>query len=64
MKLYFVYILQCKDNSYYVGMTSDLGERIIEHNSGKFPEAYTYTRRPVILKWIEKFTDPDQALDR
>lgn len=44
-------------------MTSNLEERLYEHNSGKFPEAYTYKRRPVELKWIEKFTDPNLAMD-
>ncbi|WP_341482141.1 hypothetical protein [Christiangramia crocea] len=28
-------------------MTSNLKERIEEHNLGKFPEAYTYRRRPL-----------------
>ena len=62
MKFYFVYILKCSDTSYYVGMTSNLGERMNQHNSGKFPEAYTYKRRPVKM-WIEQFTDPKLALD-
>ncbi|MDX1544331.1 MAG: GIY-YIG nuclease family protein [Christiangramia sp.] len=63
MKLYFVYILQCNDDSYYVGMTSNLKERIEEHNLGKFPEAYTYRRRPLELKWFEEYTNPNIALD-
>ena len=63
MKLYFVYILQCRDNSYYVGMTSNLVKRLQEHNWGKFPDAYTYKRRPVELKWMEQFTDPNLAAD-
>ncbi|SDR69760.1 GIY-YIG nuclease family protein [Christiangramia echinicola] len=63
MKFYFVYILKCSDASYYVGMTSNLGERMNQHNSGEFPEAYTYKRRPVKLMWIEQFTDPKLALD-
>lgn len=33
----------------------------MEHNSGVHPTAYTYTRRPVTLKWFEKFTDPQAA---
>ncbi len=64
MKFYYVYILLCIDNSYYVGMTSALDERVRQHNSGFFPEAYTFQRRPVELKWFEKFTDASQAMDR
>ncbi|MCP9198339.1 GIY-YIG nuclease family protein [Gramella sp. GC03-9] len=63
MKLYFVYIVQCNDKSYYVGMTSNMEQRLNEHNSGKYPDAYTFSRRPVELKWIEQFTDPDIAMD-
>ena len=61
MKSYFVYILHCNDNSFYVGLTSELEERISQHNSGKFPEAFTCYRRPVSLKWFEKFKDPKLA---
>jgi len=52
MKLYYVYLLECNDNSFYVGMTSNLKERLLQHNLGKFPEAYTFNRRPVKLMWV------------
>lgn len=29
-----MYILQCKDDSYYVGSTNDLPKRIEEHKQG------------------------------
>ncbi|MDT0643043.1 GIY-YIG nuclease family protein [Zunongwangia sp. F363] len=61
MKLFFVYIVQCSDNSFYTGVTSNLGKRLYEHNAGVHPGAYTYKRRPVVLKWFEQFTDPFQA---
>ncbi len=62
MKIFYVYIVQCSDNSFYVGVTSNLNKRLIEHNSGLYPTSYTYTRRPVNLKWFEQFTDPEAAL--
>ena len=62
MKLYFVYILQCADNSYYTGITSNLDKRLEEHNSGKHRSSYTFSRRPLKLVWIENFTDPNQAI--
>ena len=61
MKLFYVYIVQCADQSFYTGVTSNPGKRLYEHNAGVHPEAYTYQRRPVVLKWIEQFTDPYQA---
>jgi putative endonuclease len=52
----FVYILQCCDDSYYVGSAvgGDLAKRIAEYQSGVFP-GYTYSRRPVELVWSEHF---------
>jgi putative endonuclease len=63
MKFYYVYILLCNDNSLYVGVTSNVDRRIIEHNEGKYPDAYTHSRRPVELVFYEKFTDPNQAIE-
>ena len=61
MKLFFVYIVECSDKSFYTGVTSNLDKRLYEHNTGIHPEAYTYQRRPVVLKWFEQFTDPYEA---
>jgi putative endonuclease len=62
MKLYYVYILRCSDNSLYTGITNDLERRVNEHNDGKLPNAYTYNKRPVIIEWFQEFTDPNQAI--
>ncbi|OIQ35522.1 MAG: hypothetical protein BM563_11960 [Bacteroidetes bacterium MedPE-SWsnd-G1] len=62
MKLYFVYIVECSDTSYYIGITNDLKRRIYEHNDGVKKEAYTFVRRPVELKWFEQFTNPNEAI--
>ena len=40
----------------YVGMTSDVAERIAKHNSGFGPE-FTKKRRPVELIWCQEFKD-------
>jgi putative endonuclease len=52
----FVYMLQCADGSYYVGIATgdDLWKRITEHETGAYP-GYTSTRRPVQLVWSEHF---------
>jgi putative endonuclease len=63
MKFYYVYILCCSDSSLYVGVTSDIERRLMEHNSGKYPDAYTHSRRPVILVFYQDFTDPNQAIE-
>lgn len=61
---YSVYIIQCKDGSYYIGVTNDLDRRLWEHNSGFDIGCYTYTRRPVKLKYYETTSDIKQAILR
>jgi len=61
---YYVYILQCADGSYYIGITSDQERRLNEHNEGIDPNCYTYIRRPVELKYFEHFTEVMQAIAR
>ncbi|MCM4155324.1 GIY-YIG nuclease family protein [Gramella sp. AN32] len=62
MKFYYVYIVLCLDLSFYTGITSNLDKRIQDHNDGKHPDAYTFLRRPVELKWFEKFTNAQEAI--
>ena len=62
MKTYFVYILKCKDDSFYTGITNNVERRLYEHNIGLHKEAYTFSRRPVELVWYEMFTEPTQAI--
>ena len=61
---YYVYIVECSDGSYYIGITNDLDRRMWEHNTGYDPKCYTYNRRPVELKYFEHYTDIDQAISR
>jgi len=52
---HFVYILQCADQSLYVGCTNDLDRRIKQHNNSKWGAHYTKIRRPVVLIHSEEF---------
>jgi putative endonuclease len=63
MKIYFVYILKCSDNTYYTGITSNLSKRITEHKSGKYVSSYTYKRRPILLAYYAEFTDVELAIN-
>ncbi|MCP4052511.1 MAG: GIY-YIG nuclease family protein [Mesoflavibacter sp.] len=62
MKISYVYILKCSDNTYYTGITSNLERRIIEHKLGKHIESYTYKRRPIELMFYAEFTDISIAI--
>lgn len=51
--MWYIYILLCKDNSYYTGITNNLEKRINTHNKGKGAK-YTKYRLPVtLLKYFE-----------
>ena len=58
---YFVYVVECSDKSYYTGVTNDLDRRIWEHNNDD-TNSYTSKRRPVILKYFQRFQNINAAI--
>jgi putative endonuclease len=64
MNKFFVYILECADKSLYVGCTNNLERRLEQHNNSKWGAHYTKIRRPVILKYSEKFETLREARRR
>ena len=61
MGKFFVYMLKCADESFYIGLTSDILNRLTEHEQGLSRKAYTYSRRPVELVWVGDFPTHDEA---
>lgn len=61
---YFVYLLECADNTLYVGCTNDVEKRLKQHNESKSGAHYTKIRRPVTLKYQERFKTLRQARKR
>lgn len=61
---YYVYILECSDGSYYVGVTNNLERRLWEHQEGYNKGCYTFSRRPVTLKYYEHFSYINSAIER
>jgi len=59
-----VYIVRCRDNSLYTGITKDLHKRILEHNSGPKGARYTRSRRPVALVYSEQAASRSVATTR
>jgi putative endonuclease len=59
--MYFLYILQCNDQTLYTGITTDLDRRIKEHNSSKLGAKYTKIRRPVKLVYSQQFINRSEA---
>ena len=64
MKKWYVYILECSDNTLYTWFTLDLEKRVFEHNNSKTWAKYTSGRRPVKLVYSEYFEDSNKARSR
>ena len=60
---WFVYIMECRDGSFYTGVTNNLERRQHQHNEGTASK-YTRSRRPVTLRYQELCGSRSQALIR
>ena len=63
MAEWFVYILQCADDTLYNGITNDLIRRCQQHNAGT-ASRYTRSRLPVVLVYQESQASRSLALKR
>ena len=61
MKDFYVYILQCNDDSYYVGHTDDISRRINQHSLGK-ESGYVSTRLPIELAFLQACASRAEAI--
>ena len=61
--MWHIYIIQCKDNKLYTGITNDLDRRLEEHNTGHGGR-FTRARKPVRLVYSEKAANRSKALKR
>lgn len=60
---YYVYILLCRDGSYYTGYTQDLNNRLEQHLSGK-GSRYTRMRKAERMVYMERFEARTDAMKR
>jgi len=59
--MYIVYILQSlKDQSYYTGITTDLVQRLKDHNLGT--SIYSSSKKPFKISWQCVFNDKIKAI--
>ena len=61
--MWYLYILRCKDDSLYTGITTDVDKRFEAHASGKGAK-YTRGRGPLELVYREECGDHSDALRR
>jgi len=62
MPQFYVYILKCSDDSYYIGHTDNLESRILAHKTNSL-KCYTSSRLPVQLVWHQDFGSRIEALE-
>ena len=60
---WFLYILRCKDDTLYTGITTDVEKRFQQHCLGKGAK-YTRGRGPLTLVYQETCADHSEALKR
>jgi putative endonuclease len=60
---WYVYILRCRDDSLYTGITRDVEKRLATHNRGTGAK-YTRSRTPVELVYSEVCDSYSDALKR
>ena len=59
--MFYVYVLRCKDGTFYTGYTNDIKRRLAMHNSGKASK-YTRSRLPVELVAQWPFSSKSAAM--
>ena len=58
---WYVYILECSDSTYYIGITNNMSKRLDKHNNGTAAK-YTRGRGPVVLRRAFKVESRSKAL--
>ena len=61
---WFVYLVRCKDTTFYCGIAKNPARRLLEHNSADKGAKYTRGRRPVQLVYLEEFSSRAQETRR
>jgi putative endonuclease len=60
---YYVYILRCKDGSYYTGHAKNVEKRFEMHKNGRGAR-YTRVHEPEKVVYIEQFENRSEAMRR
>jgi putative endonuclease len=60
---FYVYILLCRDGSFYTGYTKDIDERTRLHANGKGAR-YTKAHKPQKVAYVELFDSRAKAVKR
>lgn len=59
--MYHLYIVRCRDGTFYTGITTSITRRMDEHNHSPKGAKYTRARRPVVLVYQRRFRNRKNA---
>jgi putative endonuclease len=60
--MFWMYMLRCSDDSFYVGHTDNIEQRLAQHEQGLITTCYTYWRRPLTVVFAQDFVTREEAL--
>ena len=63
-KIYYVYILECQDGSFYTGISIDPEKRLKEHLGSNLGAKYTKAHKPIGIVYLEKCQGRSEASRR
>jgi putative endonuclease len=61
MSSWYMYVVECADETLYTGITTDVSRRVHEHNHTKQGARYTRARRPVELVGVWSYSNRSEA---
>ena len=59
---HYVYLLKCRDGTFYTGYSTEVARRVREHNASPKGAKYTRGRRPVALVYYMAYPSRSEAL--
>ena len=62
-RYFYAYLMASRSRTLYVGFTSDLLVRVVQHREGRF-EGFTSSNECKRLVWFERFTTASAAIAR
>lgn len=61
MSTWYMYVVECADDTLYTGITTDVSRRLHEHNHTSQGARYTRSRRPVELVGVWSYAGRSEA---
>lgn len=61
--MWYVYILLCKDNSFYTGISNNPHQRFLDHKNGKGGR-YTRSHKATKIIYTEQLPSKNEALKK